>query len=304
MTALISGSMAFDTVMQFDDKFKNHILPDQLDILNISFLAPSMTRNFGGCAGNISFNLNLLGGHGIPLATVGSDFSIYFDWIKKNKISSNGIYEIEDEYTAQAFITTDTDNNQITTFHPGAMNFSHINKINTFEGISIGIVSPDGRQGMIEHSNQFHELEIPFIFDPGQGMPMFDGDELNKFVEQASWLAFNDYEAKLMEERTNISMENHAKKVNAVIVTHGNKGSTILTGGSSIEIPPAPIDIANDPTGCGDAYRSGLIFGLMNNLDWEITGRVASLMGAIKVEKKGSQNHSFNKKSTECKCNM
>ncbi len=295
MTALISGSMAFDTVMQFDDKFKNHILPDQIDILNISFLAPEMARNYGGCAGNISFNLNLLGGSSLPVATVGSDFSPYMEWMSQNKIINDGIKQIESAFTAQAFITTDVDNNQITTFHPGAMNFSHLNKIGVYEGVSLGIVSPNGRQGMIDHSQQFNELGIPFIFDPGQGMPMFTGDELNKFVEQASWLAFNDYEAKLMEEKTGISINNHAKKVEAIIVTHGEHGSTIFTNGTSISIPSAPIKKAADPTGCGDAYRAGLIFGLMNNLDWEITGRIASLMGAIKIEKKGSQNHFFSR---------
>ena len=301
MTALISGSMAYDTIMVFQDHFKNHILPEQVHILNVSFLVPEMRRNFGGCAGNIAYNLDLLGGDGLPMATVGSDFAPYASWMDEKGISRKGLREIEGEFTAQAFITTDRDDNQITAFHPGAMNHAHLNRVADHQGISIGIVSPDGRQGMIEHAEQFAQSGIPFIFDPGQGMPMFDGDDLNRFVAQATWLAFNDYEAKLMEERTGRSIEQLAAEVEAVVVTRGGEGSLIYTGGKCLEIPLAKAQQLLDPTGCGDAYRGGLLYGLMNGLDWEITGRIASLMGALKIESQGPQNHSFSRADFEAR---
>ncbi len=301
MSALISGSMAYDTIMVFQDHFKNHILPEQVHILNVSFLVPEMRRNFGGCAGNIAYNLNLLGGKGIPMATVGEDFAPYARWMDDKGVSRAGLKEIEGEFTAQAFITTDQDDNQITAFHPGAMNHAHLNRVGDHSGIRIGIVSPDGRQGMIEHAEQFAEAGIPFIFDPGQGMPMFDGDDLMRFVEQATWLAFNDYEAKLMEERTGRSTEQLAAQVEAVIVTRGGEGSTIHTGGKQLDIPLAPARELKDPTGCGDAYRGGLLYGLMQGVDWELTGRIASLMGAIKIESQGLQNHHFTREAFEAR---
>jgi len=299
MSALISGSMAFDTIMVFQDHFKNHILPDQVHILNVSFLVPEMRRNFGGCAGNIAYNLNLLGGEGVPMATVGTDFAPYAAWMDEKGIDRKGLREIGGEFTAQAFITTDQDDNQITAFHPGAMNHAHLNRVSDFEGVTIGIVSPDGRQGMIEHAEQFAEAGIPFIFDPGQGMPMFDGEDLKRFASQATWLAFNDYEAKLMEERTGYSIEQLAEDAEAVIVTRGGEGSRIYTGGKCLEIPLAPASKIADPTGCGDAYRGGLLYGLMNGMDWEMTGRLASLMGAIKIEQQGPQNHTFERAEFE-----
>lgn len=301
MSALISGSMAYDTIMVFQDHFKNHILPEQVHILNVSFLVPEMRRNFGGCAGNIAYNLQLLGGDGFPMATVGSDFAPYAAWMDEKGISRRGLRELSDEFTAQAFITTDQGDNQITAFHPGAMNQAHLNRVGDFEGASIGIVSPDGRQGMLEHATQFVEAGIPFVFDPGQGLPMFNGDELNRFAGQATWLAFNDYEAKLMEERTGRSIEQLAKGVEAVIVTRGGEGSHIYTGGGRLEIPLADAANLADPTGCGDAYRGGLLYGLMNGLDWELTGRIASLMGAIKIEQQGPQNHSFSRSQFEAR---
>ncbi len=291
MSALICGSMAFDTIMVFQDQFKNHILPDQVHILNVSFLVPEMRRNFGGCAGNIAFNLHMLGGDAIPMATVGTDFAPYAAWLERHGIRRDALREIADSYTAQAYITTDQDDNQITAFHPGAMNLAHENRVGDIEGVKIGMVSPDGRQGMIEHAQQFAEAGIPFVFDPGQGMPMFDGRDLNRFVAQATWLAFNDYEAKLMQERTGRSPRQLAREVEAVIVTRGGQGSTIYTGGREIEIPVAPAAHLVDPTGCGDAYRGGLLYGLQQELDWETTGRIAALMGAIKIEHAGTQNH-------------
>ena len=301
MSALISGSMAYDTIMVFQDHFKNHILPEQVHILNVSFLVPEMRRNFGGCAGNIAYNLKLLGGEGIPLATVGEDFAPYARWMDEKGVSRAGLREVEGEFTAQAFITTDQDDNQITAFHPGAMNHAHLNKVSDHSGVEIGIVSPDGRQGMIEHAQQFAEAGIPFIFDPGQGMPMFDGEDLMRFVDQATWLAFNDYEAKLMEERTGHSMRQLAEHVQAVIVTRGGEGSSIYIGGKHLKMPAAPARELKDPTGCGDAFRGGLLYGLMRGMNWELTGRIASLMGAIKIESQGPQNHHFTRDEFEAR---
>lgn len=283
--------MAFDTIMVFEDRFKNHILPDQVHILNVSFLVPSMRREFGGCSGNIAYNLKLLGGDGRPMATVGQDFSPYAQWMDKSGVSRQSLMELTDDYTAQAYITTDQDDNQITAFHPGAMNQSHLNKVTDEPGVTIGIVSPDGRQGMIEHANQFAEANIPFIFDPGQGMPMFDGDDLNHFLQQATWLTLNDYEFQLFSERTGKSAAEIANEVEALVVTRGAEGSVIHTNNQQISIPVAAINDLKDPTGCGDAYRSGLLYGLMNNMDWETTGRLAAIMGACKIEVNGTQNH-------------
>ncbi len=299
MSALICGSFAYDTIMVFHDQFKNHILPEQVHILNVSFLVPDMRREFGGCAGNIAYNLNLLGAEGKPMGTVGIDFKPYADWMDSCGISRDHISEISGQYTAQAYITTDQDDNQITAFHPGAMNFSHENRVEAANGYTIGLVSPDGRDGMLQHATQFAEAGIPFIFDPGQGMPMFDGDDLMRFAEQARWLAFNDYEAKLMQERTGKSPQQLADMVDAVIVTRGGEGSIIYTSKQEYQIPAAQAASLEDPTGCGDAYRSGLLYGLMNGLDWELTGRIAALMGAIKIEHAGTQNHAFTRDEFE-----
>ena len=293
MSALICGSFAYDTIMVFPDKFKHHILPDKVHILNVSFLVPDMRREFGGCAGNIAYNLKLLGGAPLPMGTVGSDFAPYARWMESHGISRQHVQVIDEAYTAQAFITTDMDDNQITAFHPGAMNFAHKNHVNDAGGVTLGIVSPDGRQGMIDHARQFSEAGIPFIFDPGQGMPMFDGEELLRFVEQATWVTLNDYEAELLQERTGRSVHELAEQVEALIVTRGAEGSHIYTPKHRLDIPAAPPEAVNDPTGCGDAYRAGLLYGLMQGLDWETTGRVAALMGSIKIEHHGTQNHQF-----------
>ncbi len=293
MSALICGSIAFDTIMVFHDRFKNHILPEQVHILNVAFMVPELRREFGGCAGNIAFNLQHLGGDGRPMAAVGADFAPYREWLKAQGVNLQHIRVIEGQYTAQAYITTDQDDNQITAFHPGAMNFAHQNRVEQAAGTRIGLVSPDGRQGMLEHAEQFAAEGIPFIFDPGQGLPMFDGEELLRFTEQATWLALNDYEAQLMEERTGLGPEQLAQRVRAVIITRGAKGSEIHTPGKVHAIPVARAERLADPTGCGDAYRAGLLYGLMNDMDWETTGRIAALMGAIKIEAAGTQNHRF-----------
>lgn len=293
MSALICGSYAFDTIMVFDGRFRDHILPDQVHMLNVAFLVPALRREFGGTAGNMAYNLKLLGGDGAPMATVGGDFDRYWEWIRNNGIRQDFIHQVSEEYTAQAYITTDKDDNQITAFHPGAMNQSHIQKVPTDAGISMGVVAPDGRDGMIRHAEQFADAGIPFMFDPGQGLPMFDGDDLKRFIEQATWVAVNSYESELMQERTGWSEEEIGKRVDALIVTHGGEGSVIRANGEAHQVEPVKPEAVNDPTGCGDAYRAGLIYGIMNEMDWVTTGRIASLMGSIKVAHNGTQNHRF-----------
>ncbi|MCY4419684.1 MAG: carbohydrate kinase family protein [Gammaproteobacteria bacterium] len=293
MSALICGSLAYDTIMVFPGRFKEHILPDKVHILNVSFMVPQIRREYGGCAGNIAYNLDLLGGEGYIMATAGQDFEPYSEWLEQRGIYQRYIKKIPDEFTAQAFVTTDLDDNQITAFHPGAMNCSHENKVPGDAGISIAIISPDGKEGMVQHASQCHEAGIPFIFDPGQGMPMFNGDELLVMVEQASYICLNDYESELLQERTGLGVKQIAELVEAMVVTYGSKGSVIHADGASIEIPAVWAGSVQDPTGCGDAYRGGLLFGLMKGLDWEVSGRIASLISAIKVAHPGTQNHTI-----------
>ena len=263
MSVLICGSMAYDHIMVFQDQFKNHILPDKVHILNVSFLVPEMRREFGGCAGNIAYNLNLLDTSlALPVATVGKDFESYAYWMDSHNINRKYIKVIEDAYTAQAFITTDLDDNQITAFHPGAMNHSQENNISDVSSCSLGIVSPDGRDGMLKHAQQFTEKNIPFIFDPGQGLPMFNGEELIQFIEQANWVTVNDYEWQMMKEKTGLSKKEITEKVEALIVTRGGEGSHIYTKEGLIEVPIVEPESISDPTGCGDAYRAGLLYGL------------------------------------------
>ena len=293
MSALICGSLAYDTIMVFPDQFKNHILPDKVHILNVSFLVPRMRREFGGCAGNIAYNLKLLGGDPIPMATVGQDFGPYRQHFEEQGIRLDQVKVIEELFTPQAFITTDHDNNQITAFHPGAMMRSYENHVRDVKGVTFGIVSPDGREGMLQNADEFAAAGIPFIFDPGQAMPLFNGEELRHFIEQANYVTVNDYESNLLQERTGWSEQEIAGKVKAYIVTRGPSGSLIYADGKTIDIPPAHERRINDPTGCGDAYRAGLIFGITKNYDWPTTGRMASLMGALKVEHPGTQNQRF-----------
>lgn len=291
MSALICGSFAFDSIMVFPDKFKNHILPDKVHMLNVAFLVPELRREFGGCAGNIAYNLKLLGDNPLPMGTVGTDFGPYAEWMDKNAISRKHVHVKQGSYTAQAFITTDMDDNQITAFHPGAMNLAHETSISEAEGISLAIVAPDGRDGMIQHAEQLKAAGIPFIFDPGQGLPMFNGDELMQFAEQATYIALNDYEAQLFMDRTGLPEEEIARQVEALIITRGAQGSHIYTENKRIDIPCHKAEAVIDPTGCGDAYRAGLLHGIMHGKDWEETGRIAAMMGAIKIAHHGTQNH-------------
>ena len=293
MVALICGSMAYDTVMVFEGRFREHILADRIHVLNVSFLAPSMRRNFGGCAGNIAYNLGLLGGDGLIMATVGHDFGPYRSWLGERGIALTHVRELPGEFTAQAFITTDLDDNQITAFHPGAMNYSHLNQVSAAPGARLGIIAPDGRQGMLEHAGQFVAAGIPYLFDPGQGLPMFNGEELRALVSGAAWVAVNDYEGSMLTERTGWSFTDIAVRVRALVVTRGSEGSWIFADGTRHEIPVARAAQLADPTGCGDAYRAGLLFGLQRGLDWPTTGRIASLAGAMKIESHGTQQHRY-----------
>ncbi|NLA67246.1 MAG: carbohydrate kinase family protein [Gammaproteobacteria bacterium] len=279
--------------MVFPDQFKNHILPDKVHILNVSFLVPRMRREFGGCAGNIAYNLKLLGGDPVPMATVGGDFGPYRQWFDENGTPLARVKVIEDLFKPQASVTTDHDNYQITAFHPGAMMRSYENHVRDVPGISIGIVSPDGYEGMIQNAREFHEAGIPFIFDPGQAMPLFNGEELRAFIEQADYVTVNDYESNLLQERTGWDEKTIAGKVKAYIATRGPHGACIHADGKVYNVPPAHERRITDPTGCGDAFRAGLIFGIEKGYDWETIGRIGNLMGALKVEHPGTQNQRF-----------
>lgn len=291
--ALICGSMAFDTIMTFPDRFKAHILPDKVHMLNVAFLVPELRREFGGCAGNIAFNLHLLGGRGLPMATVGKDFAPYAQWLTESGVAQTHLRVVGTEHTAQAFITTDLDNNQITSFHPGAMQHAHLNQVGEASDVSIGIVAPDGRQAMIEHAAQFAAAGIPFIFDPGQALPLFNGEELVRMIEQANYVTVNDYESSLLQDKTGLSTRQIAERVQAYLITRGADGSEVHTREGLLQIPAATAIRVVDPTGCGDAYRAGLIHGWMSGMDMATTGRIASLMGALKIEHLGPQNQHF-----------
>lgn len=297
MTALVCGSIAYDNIMVFPGRFREHILPDKIHMLNVAFLVPELRREFGGCAGNIAYSLKMLGGDGVPMATVGRDFDAYAEWMDARGIDRRYLRAVDEAFTAQAYITTDMDDNQITAFHPGAMNHSHLNEVPNGDGITLGMISPDGRDGMLEHAAQFHEAGIPFVFDPGQGLPMFDGEELTGFIDKASWVTVNDYEGELLQSRTGLAPAEIAARVEALVVTRGAEGSVVWVGDRRIDIPPAKPAEIRDPTGCGDAYRAGLIYGLMRGYDWEITGRLASLLGALKIAQNGTQNHEFSRDS-------
>jgi len=292
---LVTGSIAYDTIMVFPDRFRNHLLADQLHILNVCFLTPQMRREYGGTAGNIGYNLKLLGADPLLMATVGDDIDPYFERLKALGIAHGHLKRIGGEFTAQAFITTDLDDNQITAFHPGAMNHAHENRITPALGAGLAIVSPDGKEGMQQHARQCAEHGIPFFFDPGQGLPMFSGPELEEFIRLADYVAVNDYEAKMLEEKTGRKVEAIAKDVKAMIVTLGAQGSQIFTGGKRIEIPNVKAEAVVDPTGCGDAYRAALLFGIAEGWDWESTGRLGSVLGAIKIAQRGPQNHALSR---------
>lgn len=299
MQTLICGSVAYDTIMVFEDRFRNHILPDKIHVLNVAFLVPQMRREFGGCAANIAYNLRLLGDDPLIMATVGNDFQPYRYRLEKLRLAQTHIRQIENTFTAQAFITTDLDDNQITAFHPGAMNFSHQNSVKAAKTIGLGIIAPDGRDGMILHAREFHEAGIPFVFDPGQGLPMFNGEELLDFIDKADYVAVNDYESQMLQTRTGLSLDALAARVKAFIETKGATGSVIYAEGEKYVIPAVKPREIVDPTGCGDAYRAGLLYGIAHGLDWQTTGQLASLMGSLKIAHRGGQNHEYSRNEIE-----
>jgi adenosine kinase len=295
MKTLICGSLAYDSIMVFQGRFKDHILPDQVHILNVSFLVPTLRQEFGGCAGNIAYNLALLGGDPLPLGTVGENAADYLARLDSLGIDRSCILQVPQTFTAQAFITTDLDANQITAFHPGAMAHSHLCHVPADTPIALALVGPDGRDGMLAHARELAERGIAFVFDPGQAMPLFSGDDLLDLIGKARYVAVNDYEGKVLAGKTGRSLAEIAAGLEALIVTHGAQGSEILAGGKVLAIPTAPAARVADPTGCGDAYRAGLLYGIAHRLGWETTGRLAAVMGAIKVEHDGAQRHSTNR---------
>ena len=294
MSVVVCGSLAYDNLMEFDGKFGDYILPYQIHILSVAFIVPRLRKEFGGCAGNIGYNLKLLGIEPIITATVGQDFDVYGSWLEKNGISKDAIQIIDNMYTAQCFITTDSNNNQLTSFHPGAMDEGHKNPISLTDNIEMAIIAPDGKQSTIEHAEQLHEQSIPIMYDPGQGLPMFNKDEIEKIIGLSDWIILNEYEANLISEITGKQLKDIVKNLKAAVVTKGNKGSEIFVGDERIIIEPIKATKDLDPTGCGDAYRAGLIYGICHQMSWQQSGKIGSMMGSIKVASHGTQNHTFN----------
>lgn len=289
---LICGSLAFDKIMQYHGRFADTLLADQLHRVNVSFLVPTLRTEYGGCSANIAYNLKLLGGDPLIMATIGQDGADYLERLRNFGIKTRAIKTIGDAYTAQCFVTADQDNNQINAFHPGAMQFSHENNVADCGPLRVAIIAPDGRDGMLKHARDCAALGIPFMFDPGQQLPMFSGEELLAFIDQATYLAANDYEFEMIMDRTGLTLQDIASRLDALIVTRGEKGSEIYAGGERYDIPAVPATAVVDPTGCGDAYRAGLLYGIAQGYDWKTSGRIASLLGSIKIGHQGGQNHS------------
>jgi len=293
MAALICGSLAFDTIMSFEGRFAEQILPDQLHILNVSFLVPALRRDFGGCAGNIAYGLKLLGGEPLPMATLGTDGAGYLQRLRALGISTEFVRQVEGTYTAQAMIMTDRDNNQITAFHPGAMMQAHTTRIEARADIKLGMVSPDGRDAMLQHAAQMHAAGIPFVFDPGQGLPMFDGKELAAFIDQASWVTVNDYEGKMLSERTGLDSAEISRRTRGLVVTLGGEGCEVWVGGEKSHVPAVQAREVVDPTGCGDAWRAALLHGLEQGWSLERCAALGNRVGALKIASRGPQNWSL-----------
>lgn len=295
MAAVICGSLAFDTIMTFEGRFADQILPDQLHILNVSFLVPALRRDFGGCAGNIAYALNALGGRALPMATVGSDGADYVAHLQGLGIGTEFVRELADTYTAQCFITTDLANNQITAFHPGAMQQAHVTRITARDDIRLGIISPDGRDAMLQHAEQFKQAGIPFVFDPGQGLPMFNGDELARFIEQSDWVTVNDYEGKMLSERTGWDNAEISRRVRGLVVTLGEEGCDVWVHGERTHVPAVKPAAIVDPTGCGDAWRGALLFGLEQGWPLEKCALLGNRIGALKIAQRGPQNYTVDR---------
>jgi len=297
MAAVICGSLAFDTIMTFEGRFADQILPDQLHILNVSFLVPGLRRDFGGCAGNIAYSLNALGGTALPMATVGSDGADYLERLRSLGISTEFVRQVSDTFTAQAMIMNDRDNNQITAFHPGAMQQAHITRVTAREDIRLGIVAPDGRDAMLQHAEQFKAADIPFVFDPGQGLPMFDGKELGHFVDLASWVVVNDYEGKMLSQRTGWSLAEISKRVRGLVVTLAAEGCEVWTHGEREHVPAVKPEAVVEPTGCGDAWRGALLFGLEQGWSLARCAALGNQLGALKIAQRGPQNYKIDRKA-------
>jgi adenosine kinase len=293
MSALICGSLAFDTIMSFEGRFAEQIMPEQLHILNVSFLVPTLRREFGGCAGNIAYSLTQLGGSALPMATVGNDGQDYVAHLRNKGISTEFIREIAGSYTAQAMIMTDRDNNQITAFHPGAMSHAHASEIKPRSDIKLGIISPDGRDAMLLHAAQFKAASIPFVFDPGQGLPMFNGEELTHFIDQASWVTVNDYEGRMLSERCGLSSSEISRRVQGLVVTLGAQGCEVWVDGVMTHVPPVKAVQLVDPTGCGDAFRGALLFGLERGWSLVDSCALGNRVGAHKIATPGCQNYTL-----------
>jgi adenosine kinase len=299
MKILVTGSIAYDTIMVFPDRFRNHLLADQLHILNVCFLTPEMRREYGGTAGNIAYNLRLLGEDPLVMATVGEDIQPYLQRFEALGIATRLFKRVPGQFTAQAFITTDLDDNQITAFHPGAMNHSHQNRVTRELGAGLAIIAPDGKEGMLQHARECARAGVPFLFDPGQGLPMFSGEEISEFLRLADYVAVNDYEGKMLEEKTGRKLDALAREVKALVYTLGARGSVILAGGERHEVPCVRADAVADPTGCGDAYRAGLLYGIAHGWDWPSTGKLGAVMGALKIAHRGAQNHTATRAEIE-----
>ena len=293
MASLICGSLAFDTIMSFEGRFAEQILPEQLHILNVSFLVPALRRDFGGCAGNIAYSLKILGGTPLPMATLGTDGSDYFQRLKDLGIATEFVRQVEGTYTAQAMIMTDRDNNQITAFHPGAMMQAHTLQIEKRSDVKLGIISPDGRDAMLQHAEQFKKADIPFVFDPGQGLPMFDGAELAHFIDQSTWVTVNDYEGKMLCDRTGLSSADISRRVQGLVVTLGAEGCEVWIDGEKTWVPPVKPQAVVDPTGCGDAWRGALLFGLEQGWSLAKCAALGNQVGALKIAQRGPQNYTL-----------
>lgn len=294
MSILICGSIAYDNIMVFPERFKDHILPEKTHMLNVAFLVPELHRNFGGTAGNIAYNLKKLGAEPLPMATVGSDFDDYRDHLDALGIRLDHVRGLDQHWTAQAYITTDLDDNQITAFHPGAMNEAHVQRVPTDGSVKFGIVAPDGKQAMIEHSEQFAAADIPHIFDPGQGLPMFDGEELQRFVGNADWLVVNSYEWEMVKHKTGWSQDDITRQLDGgLVITQGGDGSELYDASGKTRIPAVKPEKIADPTGCGDAYRAGMLYGLERGWEAADACRLGSILGALKIAHNAPQHHDF-----------
>ena len=295
MRTLICGSLAYDTIMVFRDRFGRHILPDKTHMISVSFTVGDMRREWGGCAGNIAYNLKALGGDPVVMATIGDDGAPYRERLAALGVAADGVRSVGGSFTAQAYIITDLEDNQITAFHPGAMGHSHESRVGDVDGVQLGIVAPDGRDGMLKHAAEFRAAKIPFVLDPGQAMTLFSGDELVDMIDAATVVAVNDYESRLIAERTGLAVEEIARRVEALVVTLGAEGSRIHVGGATIHVPAVRPSALVDPTGCGDAHRAALLYGMAQGWDWQKTGRLGSLLGSIKIAARGGQNHAVDR---------